>query len=298
MLASSRSVSARVASSPSSAAISCMRRDVVEPAAQLLDPAQVALQVGQLRGDRLGGLDVVPEVGRGGLLLEVGDLAGACRRRRRTASIDFRVVLSSSRTTEKSAATSTQGSAPPGAGRQRPAWTSGGRPPGGVRRAGRGARQPGRQLVGRHRPGDVEALRERAAQLGGHAASCSAVSTPSARLRMPQACPRPTTAATAAADWPVPAVESADQAAVDLEDAGRDGRPAGSATSSRCRSRRWRPRRRRRAGRRTGRRPAAGPRATPVSVSSRTSCSGGRPESASAAATSSTSVPVGEVRRR
>ena len=75
MLASSRSVSAVVASSSSSSAISCMRRDVVEPAAQLLDPAQVALQVGQLRGDRLGGLDVVPEVGRGGLLLEVGDLA-------------------------------------------------------------------------------------------------------------------------------------------------------------------------------------------------------------------------------
>ena len=51
------------------------QRDVVEPAAQLLDPAQVALQVGQLGGDRLRRLDVVPEVGRGGLLLEVGDLA-------------------------------------------------------------------------------------------------------------------------------------------------------------------------------------------------------------------------------
>jgi hypothetical protein len=50
------------------------QRDVVQAAAQLLDPAQVALQVGQLRGDRLGGLDVVPEVGRGGLLLELGDL--------------------------------------------------------------------------------------------------------------------------------------------------------------------------------------------------------------------------------
>ena len=74
MLASSRSVSAVVASSPSSAAISCISADVVEPAAQLLDPAQVALQVGQPRGERLGGLDVVPEVGRGGLLLELGDL--------------------------------------------------------------------------------------------------------------------------------------------------------------------------------------------------------------------------------
>jgi hypothetical protein len=49
--------------------------DVVQPAAQLLHPAQVALQVGQLGGQRLRGLDVVPEVGRGGLLLELGHLA-------------------------------------------------------------------------------------------------------------------------------------------------------------------------------------------------------------------------------
>ena len=49
--------------------------DVVQPAAQLLDPAQVALQVGEPGGQRLRGLDVVPEVGRGGLLLELGHLA-------------------------------------------------------------------------------------------------------------------------------------------------------------------------------------------------------------------------------
>jgi hypothetical protein len=49
--------------------------DVVQAAAQLLHPAQVALQVGQLGGERLRGLDVVPEVGRGGLLLELGHLA-------------------------------------------------------------------------------------------------------------------------------------------------------------------------------------------------------------------------------
>jgi len=49
--------------------------DVVEPAAQLLHPAQVALQVGEPRGQRLRRLDVVPQVGRGGLLFEVGDLA-------------------------------------------------------------------------------------------------------------------------------------------------------------------------------------------------------------------------------
>ena len=73
-LSSSRSVSAVVASSPSSAAISCISADVVEPAAQLLDPAQVALQVGELGGDGLRGLDVVPEVGRGRLLLQLGDL--------------------------------------------------------------------------------------------------------------------------------------------------------------------------------------------------------------------------------
>src|SRR4051794_2606962 len=49
--------------------------DIVQPAAQLLDAAQGALQVGQPGGERLGGLDVVPEVRGGGLLLEVGDLA-------------------------------------------------------------------------------------------------------------------------------------------------------------------------------------------------------------------------------
>ena len=75
MLVSSRSASAGVASSSSSLGHLVQERDVVEPAAQLLDPAEVALQVGQPRGDRLRGLDVVPEVGRGGLLLEVGDLA-------------------------------------------------------------------------------------------------------------------------------------------------------------------------------------------------------------------------------
>ena len=49
--------------------------DVVEPAAQLLDAAQVALQVGELGGERLGRLDVVPQVGGRGLLLQLGDLA-------------------------------------------------------------------------------------------------------------------------------------------------------------------------------------------------------------------------------
>jgi hypothetical protein len=49
--------------------------DVVEATAQLLHTAQVALQVGELGGQRLRGLDVVPEVGRGGLLLELGHLA-------------------------------------------------------------------------------------------------------------------------------------------------------------------------------------------------------------------------------
>ena len=44
-------------------------------AAQLLDPAQVALQVGELGGQCLRGLDVVPQVGGGGLLLELGHLA-------------------------------------------------------------------------------------------------------------------------------------------------------------------------------------------------------------------------------
>jgi hypothetical protein len=48
--------------------------DVVEAAAQLLDPAQVALEVGEPGGDRLSGLDVVPEVRGRGLLFEVGDL--------------------------------------------------------------------------------------------------------------------------------------------------------------------------------------------------------------------------------
>ena len=48
--------------------------DVVEPAAQLLDAAQVALLVGELRGQCLRLLDVVPQVGGGGLLFEFGDL--------------------------------------------------------------------------------------------------------------------------------------------------------------------------------------------------------------------------------
>ena len=48
---------------------------VVQPAAQLLDPAQVALQVGELGGQLLGLLDVVPEVRGGGLLLQLGDVA-------------------------------------------------------------------------------------------------------------------------------------------------------------------------------------------------------------------------------
>src|SRR3712207_7833986 len=54
--------------------------------AQLLDPAQVALQVGELRGQRLGALDVVPQVRRGGLLLELGDVLAQDRKSTRLNS--------------------------------------------------------------------------------------------------------------------------------------------------------------------------------------------------------------------
>src|SRR3954454_19700968 len=77
--------------------------------------------------------------------------------------MDFRVVSSSSRTTEKSAATLIQGSRASGTGRA-----------GSLRSADRGQplrpppdRHPLLELVGGHRPGDVEALRERATELGG-----------------------------------------------------------------------------------------------------------------------------------
>ena len=49
--------------------------EVVEPPAQRLDPVELALHVGQPAGDLLGVLLVVPQVGGGGLLVEVGQLA-------------------------------------------------------------------------------------------------------------------------------------------------------------------------------------------------------------------------------
>ncbi len=49
-------------------------RQVVDPLAQLGEAAQVGLQVGELARDLLCLVDVVPEVGSGSLLFEVGDL--------------------------------------------------------------------------------------------------------------------------------------------------------------------------------------------------------------------------------
>ncbi len=57
-------------------------REVVEAPAQGLDPGQLALHVREPAGDLLRVLLVVPEVGRGGLLVEVGQVSRASRRGR------------------------------------------------------------------------------------------------------------------------------------------------------------------------------------------------------------------------
>ncbi len=50
-------------------------REVVEARAQAAEPVDVGLQPREPGGDLLGVVDVVPQVGRGDLLLELGDLA-------------------------------------------------------------------------------------------------------------------------------------------------------------------------------------------------------------------------------
>ena len=50
-------------------------REVVQPAAQRLDPVELTLQVREPAGHLLRVLLVVPEVGGGGLLVEVGQVA-------------------------------------------------------------------------------------------------------------------------------------------------------------------------------------------------------------------------------
>ena len=49
-------------------------RQILEPAAQLLQPAQLALRVREPAGDLLRGIGVVPEIGLSGLVGEVRDL--------------------------------------------------------------------------------------------------------------------------------------------------------------------------------------------------------------------------------
>ena len=210
---------------------------VVEPAAQLLDPAQVALQVGQPGGELLGALDVVPQVGRGGLLLQLGDLArAACRRpgRPRWTSGSCRARRGHRRSQRPRRSRVVASRRPAGTGtRLRTRTLAGGlrtRAPGRLTQAWEAIVRVGREthawLAARGASGAVAAGAGRGARRTASApaprpasagrcgsparrcspsssasASWSAVSTPSARLRMPQARPRPTTAAIAAAAW-------------------------------------------------------------------------------------------------
>ena len=77
--------------------------DVVDAAAQALDAVDLALDVGQLRGDLLGVVLVVPEVGGGRGLVELGQL-GRHRGTSRTFSMLVRVASSSRRASELSGA--------------------------------------------------------------------------------------------------------------------------------------------------------------------------------------------------
>src|SRR5829696_4683652 len=158
MLASSRSVSAVVASSFSSAAISCS-----SATSSSRERSSSTRRRSPCRYDsrEVSAWAASTSFHRSGAAACCSRSAISWRRSsmRSTASIDFRVVFSSSRTTEKSAATSVEGSAPAGRGR------------GSLRSGGLGGQPRGHpcgQLVGRHRPGDQVTLGEGATEIGRH----------------------------------------------------------------------------------------------------------------------------------
>ena len=93
-LASSTSASASESASPSSLAELDHDLEVVDAAAELGDPVDLALERGEPAGDARGVGLVVPQVGRRDLLAEVGDLARACASRSSTCSIVLIVAWS------------------------------------------------------------------------------------------------------------------------------------------------------------------------------------------------------------